>query len=134
MPEIQEPTFVYWNAKNSHATKHSPYLIHGTIIYQTNFVPPGRDFIDMGSDIRLNYFPYYTVNIKTSLKNYHWCPLKTFPMFLDLLLFYWRKTSRQDTTGITLSNLNQMYSRFLRWYILLLHNMKFNLDFSRWAW
>ena len=134
MPKIWEHPFEYQNATNSHATQQSTYFIHGTIIYQRNFVPPDMDFIGTGSDMRLNDFSYYTVKYKAFLQNFHWFPLREFPIFLGILVFYWIKSHRWDTTGITLSNLNQMSSAFLRWYILLLHNVKFTLHYPRWVW
>ena len=134
IPLILELPFVQWHATNFYASEQSPSLILGEMSEGRNFVPSGRDFIGMGSERRLTFSFLSYLTKRASLQNCLWGPPKESPIFFGVGGLFWRRNSRCETTGLTWSNLERIYSRSVLWYLFLLHKLILILDLPRGVW
>ena len=79
------------------------------------------------------FFPSYFTN-KVYFYNCLGGNSRASPMLFGVIFFSGRQTSICETTGLTCSNLYQIYSRYFLWYLFLLHIPILTLDFPRWLW
>ena len=101
---------------------------------QRSFVPSGGDLMGMGAKIRIIFlFLSYWKN-NASFQNFIWRPLRAPPISLGVRGLFGRLNSRFKNTGMIRSNLEQIYSRSVLWWILLPHRMILTLDFLCWVW
>ena len=97
---------------------------------QRNFVPSGGYLIGMGYEKRPTFlfFSYWTK--RDYFQNCLWGPLKPSPILFGVGGFFGRINSICETTGLTWSNLERIYSRYVLWYLFLLHKMILILDLN----
>ena len=115
IPLIWELPFAQCRATNFHASEQSPSLILGAMSERRTFFPSGRDLIGMQAERRLTFmFLSYWKN-RASLQNFLWGPFKLSSILFYFGGFFGRRTSRYETTGLTWSNMDQIYSRSVLW-------------------
>ena len=79
-----------------------------------------------------NLFLSYFTN-KASLHICLWGPLIASPILFGVIGFYGRITSICETTGMTWSNLDQIYSKYVLWYLLLIKILILTLYSPHWV-
>ena len=92
------------------------------------FVPSGSYLIGVGSKIRMSFFFSYFTN-KAYFHNCLWLTFKPSPTLFSVGCFFGRQTSRCETTCLTWSNMERIYSRSVLWYLFLLRRLILALDF-----
>ena len=100
---------------------------------RSNFVPSGRYLIGMGSEIRLIFLFLSYFKNKACFKNCLWGTSKPSMLFYVGFLFG-RRTSVFEIKDLTWSNMEQISSRSVLWYIFLLRRLMLKLDFSYVVW
>ena len=98
------------------------------------FVPLGRYLIDMGYNRRLTFwFLSYFTN-KYYLHNCLWEPFRSSPMLFGMIVLSEIITSICETTGMILSNMEQISSISVLWYLFLIHRLILAVYFPHLFW
>ena len=80
-----------------------------------DFFPSGRYLIGIGFERRLTFCFFSYWKNKSSFHNFLCGNFKPSPMLFGVVGFFGRRTSRCETTGRNLSNLERIYSRYVLW-------------------
>ena len=76
--------------------------------------------------IKFLFLSYFTN--KDYFRNYLWGTFKPSPMFFGVEGFIGRKTSIYETIGLNWSNMEWISSRYVLWYLFLLHKLILTLN------
>ena len=102
--------------------------------WQRTFVNSGGGLIGVGSERRLNFlfFSYYTN--KASFRHFLWETFKPSPILFGVGGFFGRRTSMCETTYLTWSNMERIFSISVLWLLFLIHRLILTLYFPRVLW
>ena len=71
---------------------------------------------------------------KNYFQQFLWGPLRASTMLFGVIGFSGGQTAVCEITDLNLSNMDQIFSRSVLWYLLLLHRLILNLDFLCFVW
>ena len=113
-------------ARNHHVSEESPYFIPVSMRYLSYFVSSGNNLFSMGAErIYTFLFLSYLTN-KSYLYSWCWRIFMDYPMFFGTIGFSGMRDYKWKTTGLIWSNMDQISSRSVRWYLSLQNKFIFN--------